>query len=228
MPDNKKEKSVQTPSNPSEPVKPVAPQTPAPPAPPAAPAASAPGHPSVSEKKMAAKAAAAASTPWRSPLVEEIQKQFPGALLEAHTMVGQNVLILGTAALIDVCKFMRQNPIMTCEYLVDVTAVDYPTREKRFDVVYVLHSFQTNERVRLKIYVAEGEAIPSVTPLWATADWLEREVFDMFGIKFTGHPNLTRILLPEGWKGHPLRKDYGITQMDDEWVRANLNIESGQ
>lgn len=195
---------------------------------PSAPAPPVPGHPSLSEKKLATKAAAAQSTPWSSPLVEEILKQFPGALIEAHTMVGQNVLILETQALVEICRFMRENSIMPCEYLVDVTAVDYPAREKRFDVVYVLHSFQFNDRVRLKFYVAENETIPSVTGIWSTANWLEREVYDMFGIPFSGHPNLTRILLPDGWKGHPLRKDYHIQQMDNDWVRENLNIESGQ
>jgi len=143
-------------------------------------------------------------------------------------MVGQNVIILETPSLIDVCRFMRENEIMPCDYLVDVTAVDYPSREKRFDVVYVLHSFKLNERVRLKIYVADNQTIPSVTAIWPTANWLEREVYDMFGIMFSGHPNLTRILLPEGWKGYPLRKDYHIQQMDNDWVKANLNIESGQ
>lgn len=195
---------------------------------PAAPGAQTPGHPSVSEKKPATKAASAASTPWTSPLVEEIQKQFPGAILEAHTMVGQNVIIVENGSLMTVARFMRENSIMPCDYLVDVTAVDYPSREKRFDVVYVLHSFQVNERVRLKIVVAESEAVASVTSIWPTANWLEREIFDMFGITFTGHPNLTRILLPEGWKGYPLRKDYHIQQMDNDWVRENLNIESGQ
>ncbi len=218
MPDEMKKDQPQPPSAPNQPGSPSTPTS----------AGHAPGHPSVSEKKLATKAAAAASTPWTSPLVEEIQKRFPGAVLEAHTMVGQNVIILQTGALLEVCRFMRDNPLMTCEYLVDVTAVDYPSREKRFDVVYVLHSFEKNERVRLKIYVAENEEIPSVTSVWPTADWLEREVFDMFGIRFTGHPNMTRILLPEGWKGHPLRKDYHIQQMDNDWVRENLNIESGQ
>jgi NADH-quinone oxidoreductase subunit C len=207
--------------------KPSAPESPRPAATPP-PAGQAPGHPSVTEKKLATKAAAATSTPWTSPLVAEVQKRFFGAVIEAHTMVGQNVIILETISLLDVSKFMRENEIMPCDYLVDVTAVDYPSREKRFDVVYVLHSFKVNERVRLKIYVADNETIPSVTSLWPTANWLEREVFDMFGIKFSGHPDLKRILLPEGWKGHPLRKDYHIQQMDDEWVKANLNIETGQ
>ena len=82
--------------------------------------------------------------------------------------------------------------------------------------------------IRVKIMIADGESVPSAVPIWATANWLEREVFDMFGIRFDGHPDLKRILLPDGWKGYPLRKDYGIIQQDQEWVRANLGIESGQ
>ncbi|MDD5543782.1 MAG: NADH-quinone oxidoreductase subunit C [Acidobacteriia bacterium] len=197
--------------------------------PPATPPGGAgPGHPSVSEKRLATKAAAAASTPWTSPLVEELQKQFPGVVIEAHTMVSQSVVVVQSAAILQVASFMRTNALTPFDYLVDVTAVDYPDREKRFDLVYVLHSFEKNERVRLKMYVGENEEVASVTGIWPTADWLEREVFDMFGVRFSGHPNLTRILLPEGWKGHPLRKDYHIQQMDDDWVRANLNIETGQ
>jgi NADH-quinone oxidoreductase subunit C len=112
--------------------------------------------------------------------------------------------------------------------LVDITAVDWPKRAERFDVVYIIYSFARNERVRIKTYVADGYKPETVVNVHLTADWLEREVFDMFGIEFAGHPDMRRILLPEEWQGYPLRKDYGILQQDDRWVRENLNIESGQ
>jgi len=80
----------------------------------------------------------------------------------------------------------------------------------------------------VKTQIADGESIASVVSIWATANWLEREVYDMFGITFRDHPDLKRILLPDGWKGHPLRKDYGILQQDSEWVQINLGIDSGQ
>ena len=114
------------------------------------------------------------------------------------------------------------------DYCVDVTAVHYPDREKQFEMVWILYSFPHNDRIRVKASYADGEAVPSVVDIWPAANWLEREVYDMFGIRFEGHPDLKRILLPDGWKGHPLRKDYGIIQQDQEWVQINLGIESGQ
>ena len=79
-----------------------------------------------------------------------------------------------------------------------------------------------------EVIVGEGETVPSVVSIWPTANWLEREVYDMFGVVYDGHPDLKRILLPDGWTGHPLRKDYDILKQDDAWVKANLGIESGQ
>jgi NADH-quinone oxidoreductase subunit C len=115
------------------------------------------------------------------------------------------------------------------DYLVDITAVHWPKREEApFDLIYILYSFARNERIRVKAMMPEGYKPRTSVPAHITADWLEREVFDMFGIEFAGHPNMTRILLPDEWSGYPLRKDYGILQMDNRWVQENLGIESGQ
>jgi NADH-quinone oxidoreductase subunit C len=130
------------------------------------------------------------------------------------------------AKLEPICRFARDDEKFNM--LADLTAVDWPRREKRFDVVLQLYSFPKNERLRIKAMVGDGEAVYSLTSVWPTANWLERECFDMFGIRFEGHPGLKRILLPEEWQGHPLRKDYDILQQDDAWVRENLGIESGQ
>lgn len=126
----------------------------------------------------------------------------------------------------EIAKFTRDDEKF--DLLSDLTAVDWPKREKRFELVLNLYSFPHNLRLRMKVNLAENEAAPSVSGVWSTANWLEREVFDMFGIRFEGHPNLTRILLPEEWQGHPLRKDYDILTQDTAWVRENLGIESGQ
>jgi NADH-quinone oxidoreductase subunit C len=163
--------------------------------------------------------------PWTSPLVEKYRNQY-GSGLEALTYLGQNYLIVDRSMIPDILRLLRDQEQF--DYCVDVTAVHYPKREKQFDVLWILYSFARNERMRLKTQIADGESISSCVEIWPTANWLEREVYDMFGIKFEGHPDLKRILLPDGWKGHPLRKDYGILQQDKEWVQINLGIESGQ
>jgi NADH-quinone oxidoreductase subunit C len=163
--------------------------------------------------------------PWDSPLVAKLTKQF-GSGLHPLTYLGQNYLEVDRSLIPTIFQLLRDEEQF--EYCVDITAVHYPKREKPFDVVWILYSFSKNERVRVKTQIADGEHIPSAVPIWATANWLERETFDMFGIHFDGHPDLKRILLPDGWKGHPLRKEYGIIQQDQEWVQINLGIESGQ
>ena len=100
--------------------------------------------------------------------------------------------------------------------------------QRRFDLVLILYSFPKNERLRLRVEVGEHEPVTTVEGIWPTANWLEREVYDMFGIVFAGHSYLKRLLLPEEWQGYPLRKDYDILQQDEAWVRENLGIESGQ
>ena len=95
-----------------------------------------------------------------------------------------------------------------------MTAVDWPKREKRFDLVPNLYSFAKNERLRLKAHLGENETVSTVVNIWPAANWIERESFDMFGILFDGHPDLRRMLLPEEWQGHPLRKDYDILKQE--------------
>jgi len=149
-----------------------------------------------------------------------------GSGLEPLTYLGQNYMVVDRSLIPEILQVLRNEEQF--DYCVDLTAMHYPKRDKQFDVLWVLYSYARNERIRVKTLIADGESLPSSVPIWVTANWLEREVFDMFGIKFDGHPDMKRILLPDGWKGHPLRKDYGILQQDNEWVQINLGIESGQ
>jgi NADH-quinone oxidoreductase subunit C len=173
-----------------------------------------------------AKPVGPAPIPWDSPMVATLNGQYGSGIREAVSYLGQNYMIVEPSIVSELLQILRDREQF--DYCVDVTAVHYLEREKQFDLIWVLYSFARNERIRVKTMIADGESVPSVVSIWATANWLEREVFDMFGIRFDGHPDLKRILLPDGWKGHPLRKDYGIIQQDQEWVRANLGIESGQ
>jgi NADH-quinone oxidoreductase subunit C len=191
---------------------------------PAAPSAAKPAAPAAAHPAPP-KPAGPVPTPWDSPMVAKLKGNY-GSGVEPLTHLGQNYMIVDRSLIPEILQVLRNEEEF--DYCVDITAVHYPKREKQFDVVWVLYSFARNERIRVTARIADGETIASSVPLWATANWLEREVFDMFGIKFDGHPDMKRILLPDGWKGHPLRKDYGILQQDNEWVQINLGIESGQ
>jgi NADH-quinone oxidoreductase subunit C len=173
-----------------------------------------------------AKPAGATAVPWESAMVAKLKGQYGSGIRESSTYLGQNYIVVEPSIVAELLQILRDREQF--DYCVDITAVHYPDREKQFDLVWILYSFPRNERIRVKTLIADGESVRSAVSVWATANWLEREVFDMFGIRFDGHPDLKRILLPDGWKGHPLRKDYGIIQQDQEWVKANLGIESGQ
>ncbi len=149
-----------------------------------------------------------------------------GSGIEPLTYLGQNYMVVDGSLIPEILQVLRNEEQF--DYCVDITAVHYPQREKQFDVIWVLYSFPRNERIRVKTQIIDGATLPSSVPIWTGANWLEREVYDMFGIKFDGHPDMKRILLPEGWKGHPLRKDYGILQQDNEWVQINLGIEASR
>ena len=166
-------------------------------------------------------------TPWESELISDLKQRYGSGIGEASVYLGQKYMIVDRSIVQDILRILRDE--QQFDYCVDITAVHYPKREgQQFDIVWILYSFPINERIRVKTRIADGEAAPSSVSIWPAANWLERECYDMFGIGFEGHPDLRRILLPDGWKGFPLRKDYGILQQDTEWVQANLGIESGQ
>jgi NADH-quinone oxidoreductase subunit C len=164
--------------------------------------------------------------PLDNELVKHFRARFGDAICEAWLDRKQAILVVARERLVEIAQYARDEEKF--DFLTDVTAVDWPKREKRFDVLLNLYSFPKNERLRLKVHAGENEMVPSVSSVWGAANWLEREVFDMFGIPLEGHPDLKRILLPEEWQGHPLRKDYDILTQDTAWVRENLGIESGQ
>ena len=124
--------------------------------------------------------------------------------------VGDWSIVVPASRLLDVAAHLRDTPGALFDFCSDVTATDWPPRADRFDVIYCLYSTRLRHRVRVKVRVADGVALPSVTGIWPSANWLEREVFDLFGIPFEGHPDLRRILMPEEWQGHPQRKDYPL------------------
>lgn len=164
--------------------------------------------------------------PWDCALVQQLKDAYGDGIRDAATFAGQNYLVVDRSVCHDVLLNLYEQGGYTS--LTDLTAVHYPKDELPFEIVWILFSMATNERLRMKARFADGEAAPTVTDRWVGANWMEREVYDMFGISFAGHPDLRRILMPEGWAGHPLRKDYEAHKQDDAWVREHLGIESGQ
>jgi NADH-quinone oxidoreductase subunit C len=198
---------------------------------PAKPPAAAPAKPSAPAAAKPAAPAAKAPVkpePWSSPLLDSLQKKFPGAISEAVIFRNLPSVNVAKEHLVTVCQFLKSRDGGAYDLLTDETAVDYPKREKRFDIIYHLYSFAGNNRLRLRVQVGAGEKVPSVTGVWPTANWLEREIYDMFGVEYEGHPDLKRILMPDEWVGHPLRKDYDILKQDTDWVKQNLGIDSAQ
>jgi NADH-quinone oxidoreductase subunit C len=167
-----------------------------------------------------------AAIPWDSDLARELKERFGDRVAETSTYLGQNFVVAKPDSVIAILEYLKLEADF--DYLVDITAVDWPKRAQRFDLVYIVYSFSRNERIRIKVYVDDGYRPETAVGVHLTANWLEREAFDMFGIEFAGHPDLRRILLPDEWQGYPLRKDYSIIRQDQRWVQENLGIESGQ
>jgi NADH-quinone oxidoreductase subunit C len=152
------------------------------------------------------------------PILQILRDRFGTAVVETHEHYGDATAVVERAALVDALAFCRAEPALDFDVLMDLTAVDYskyPGREDgpRFEVVYHLYSLGHNHRVRVKVRVDEDDpVVPTVVELWPIANWFEREVWDMFGVRFAGHPDLRRLLMYEQFVGHPLRKDYPINR----------------
>jgi len=145
------------------------------------------------------------------PLVQKLKTNFGDAIVEASEFIGQLSVRIEREHIVEVCDFLRKDEETPFNYLSDLTCVHFPERIKApFEIVYNLFSIPTYQRVRLKVRTDETAGVASVTGVWPSANWLEREVYDLFGIEFDGHPDLRRLLLPPDWEGHPLRKDYPV------------------
>jgi NADH-quinone oxidoreductase subunit C len=204
-----------------EPEKPAAPPVPAAPAAPAAPAEK---RPAPAAAKPAApggeahvpKAAAPTGPPDPPPAADAVVPAFITSLqaVVAGTTLslylGDWTVIVPASHIVEAATHLRDAPEAAFDYCSDLTATDWPPRAERFDVIYCLYSTRHRHRVRLKVKVAENQPLASVTGVWTAANWLEREVFDMFGVNFTGHPDRRRILMPDDWQGYPQRKDYPL------------------
>lgn len=135
----------------------------------------------------------------------------PKSIVETHSYRGDDTAVIKKEDILEICRFLRDDQELLYNFMMDLTAVDYLGRDPRFEVVYHLYSLTYNRRFRLKTRVSESDcSVDSIVPIWISANWFEREAYDLYGINFKGHPELRRILLYEEFQGHPLRKDYQI------------------
>jgi NADH-quinone oxidoreductase subunit C len=166
-------------------------------------------------------------------LIDALSPLVAGAAYEAAPSVDFATIYVSADRLVATCVALRETPSLGFNVLAEVTAADYFPRDPRFEVIYHLLSVPHRRRLRLKVRASETVAVPTLQPIWPSAGWLEREVWDMFGIVFDGHPDLRRLLMPEDWEGHPQRKDYPVQirkaaqtyeplEVSEEEFKANL------
>ena len=146
--------------------------------------------------------------------VKKLQEKFPASILEVKTFRDEVNVIVRKKDIFDICKFLYSDPDLQYQMLTDLCGVDFFPESPRFEVVYLLYSMENRQRLRLKIKAGDSESVSSVESIWKAANWLEREVYDLFGIPFENHPDLRRILLWDGYEGHPLRKDFPVEGPD--------------
>jgi NADH-quinone oxidoreductase subunit C len=191
---------------------------PSPPQPGATPAAGAPKAP-VKKKEEGPKPVDASN----HALVKKLRQSLDGAVLEASEFVGQLSIRIERSSIVKICELLTRDADTPFNYLSDLTAVHFPMEmDAPFEVVYNLYSISANERVRLKVRTTAEQGVETVSGIWATANWMEREVYDLFGITFRNHPDLRRLLLPPDWEGHPLRKEYPLEFIENEWTARHL------
>lgn len=184
-------------------------------------AATAPGTPKapVKKKEEGPKPADASD----HALVKRLREQLGDAVIEATTFLGQLSVRVAAPRVVEALMQLRDDAETPFNYLSDLTCVHFPERaDAPFDVVYNLYSINANERVRVKAATNEAEGIESVTSVWPSANWMEREVYDLFGVTFKNHPDLRRLLLPADWEGYPLRKEYPLHFMENTWTTTHL------
>ena len=159
------------------------------------------------------------------PLVKKLKAKFGDAIGDASEFIRQLSVHVDAQRIVEICDFLKNDKDASFNYLSDLTCVHYPDRRQTpFEIVYNLFSIEENERVRLK--AAAKDSIESVTSVWPAANWLEREVFDLFGVTFSNHPDLRRLLLPPDWEGYPLRKDYPLEFVENSWTENHLPVMS--
>ena len=161
-------------------------------------------------------------------LGQSIRTALPGAVTGHEVQFGELTLTANAADIVKVATYLRDDPACQFVNIIDVTAVDWPAREKRFDVVYHFMSPRLNQRIRVKAPTDEATPVPSLIDVFKGADWFEREAYDLYGVLFTGHPDMRRILTDYGFEGHPLRKDFPLTgfvevRYDDEEKRVRYD-----
>jgi NADH-quinone oxidoreductase subunit C len=161
----------------------------------------------------------------RDELAEHIASAAARLVISSTVRLGEIVVETDAARLVELMRFLRDDPRCRFQQLIDICGVDWPQRDPRFDVVYHLLSLTANQRVRVKVGAGEATAVPSVSSIWSAAGWFERETWDLYGIWFADHPDLRRILTDYGFEGHPLRKDFPLTgfvelRYDDEQKRV--------
>jgi len=153
----------------------------------------------------------------RDILVDKLKNTYGHAILSTNIFCGEVTHVVDIHSLVSICGYIKNDPDFKMDYMVDVIGVDYLGQTPRFEVVYHFYSTAKKHRIRLKIKVEDGQEVPTISHLWAGADWPEREAYDMFGIVFSGHPDMRRIYLAHDWVGHPLRKDYPLRGYKDRY-----------